>query len=109
MDRFAQLREHLREHFSTSVTDATIATAANKVTVTGGTMAVTGWLTASNVLGTLGFLVAVAGLWVTWYYKHRDDLRLARIRALDEEIKTLQRDALRLSGPHAAVNVEDDG
>lgn len=88
---------------SDQVTDAAIAGVAHKATLTGGTVAVTGWMTASNILGTLGFLVALAGFGVTWYYKHRDDVRLARIRALDEEIKTLRRDRERQTGRHAAV------
>jgi hypothetical protein len=95
---------HMRDYLSGHVTDAGIATAANKVTVTGGTVAVTGWLTASNILGALGFLVALAGMIIGWYYKHRDDLRLARIRALDEEIKTLQRDLLRQTGRQPAAS-----
>lgn len=82
------------------MTDAAVAAAAKKVTVTGGTMAVTGWLTASNVLGTLGFLVAVAGLVVTWYYKHRDDLRRA-------ERHHAQMELIRNSGKHSAL-CEDD-
>lgn len=82
------------------LTDASIAGVANKVTATGGGMAVTGWLTASNVLGIAGFLVAVAGLVVTWVYKHRDDLRRAERHAAQMEL-------IRNTGRHPAI-AEDD-
>lgn len=67
------------------MTDAGLATAGQATTATGATAAVAGWLTASNILGLCGFLVALAGLAVTWHYKAREDRRLSERHALEIE------------------------
>lgn len=50
--------------------DETIA-AANSTTVTGAAAGVAGWATSTNWIGLLGFLVALAGLLVSWYYQRK--------------------------------------
>ena len=58
-----------------STIDATVATAAGKVTGVGSGMTLVGWFTASNVGMWLGILIGVAGLAVNWYFKHKSDKR----------------------------------
>jgi hypothetical protein len=69
------------------ITDAAIGSLASKTTTTGGAAAVAGWLTANTVLGIAGFLVAAAGLLVTWVYKHRDDVRRREIHEFDRQLR----------------------
>lgn len=48
-----------------------VTAVADKVTVGGGIAGLWGWLTSNNVLGLIGVLIALAGLLVNWYYKHK--------------------------------------
>ena len=55
--------------------DATIAAVAQKVTFGGATTAFLGGVSANSIAAIGGLIVAVIGLVVTVYYKHRADQR----------------------------------
>lgn len=73
--------------------DQTVAAIANKTTVAGGSIAVLGGLTASEIAAYGGLVVAVLSVLIQWFYKARADrragelhhARLAQIREEDEE------------------------
>lgn len=46
-------------------------TVADKVTITGASTGVVGWIMNNNVLGLIGVCIALAGFLVNWYYKHK--------------------------------------
>ena len=48
---------------------------AECVTWTGAGTGAAGWLLSSSVIGLIGVGIALAGLLVNWYYKHREDKR----------------------------------
>lgn len=56
-------------------TEATIAGIAQKVGVSGGTVAVYGGLTANEIAAFGGLLIAIVGVCVQWYFKRKDDRR----------------------------------
>lgn len=62
--------------------------------VTQGAAAVTGlsWLTSNEFYGFVGALVALGGLWVTWYYKRKADRRME-----EEHVACMRREELRLA------------
>jgi hypothetical protein len=53
-----------------------LATTGSKATYTGAGTAFFGWFTASEFIGLVGLFVAIAGLVVNWYYRHKDDKRM---------------------------------
>lgn len=55
--------------------EAVILSGSKGATVTGGGAGVIGVLTSSQVLGAFGFLIALAGLLVSWYYSYKRNLR----------------------------------
>ena len=73
--------------------DATIASIAGKVTATAAGTAFLGGVSANTVAAIGGLIVAIVGLIVTIFYKHRSDkraeaahvLRMRRLRGLDDE------------------------
>jgi hypothetical protein len=93
------------------LTDSAVASIGNKAIATGTAVTAAGWLTLNNMLAIGGFLIALAGLVLTWAYKRRQDerdrlefLRLDRIRVLEEEYQKARLERLRASGPHAVVD-----
>jgi uncharacterized membrane protein len=67
--------------------DEAIAAGAQKVMVGGGAGALYGGLTANDIASFSGVLIALLGMLVHWYYKHKQDRRnaeLHRVR-LDRE------------------------
>lgn len=58
--------------------DATIATAAAKVTYASASVGVFGWLFSNEMLGFFGVLIAFIGGFINWYYKAKQDRRDAR-------------------------------
>lgn len=58
-----------------SVTDATMATIGSKATYTGATSSIIGWLVSSEFGVLVGVFIGLAGLFINWYYKHRQDKR----------------------------------
>ena len=73
--------------------DATIASIAGKVTATAAGTAFLGGVSANTVAAIGGLIVAIVGLIVTIFYKHRADkraeaahnLRMRRWRGLEDE------------------------
>lgn len=59
--------------------EAAIAGVAQKVAVSGGTVAVFGGLTANEIAAIGGLLVALVGLCVQVYYKRKEDRRNQRL------------------------------
>ena len=58
--------------------EATISTAAAKVTYASASVGVFGWLFSNEMLGFFGILVAFGGFFVNWYYKAKQDRRDSR-------------------------------
>ena len=52
-----------------------VAAVAQKVSAVGGGAALVGGLTANEVAGFGGLLVAIVGVLIQWYYKHKADKR----------------------------------
>lgn len=67
------------------ISDAAIASFANKVTLSGATTLVIGKLIADNITVLMGLALAGAGFAVNLYYKHRDDRRMAEMHRRREE------------------------
>ena len=53
-------------------------------TATGGGVVATtaGWITSELILGICGIVIAVAGVGIAWYYRHKDDKRKEHTHAL---------------------------
>lgn len=57
-----------------AIEQATAAT-ASKLTYTGGATSMAGWLISSEIIAVGGFVLAVIGFAVNFYFKVRDDRR----------------------------------
>lgn len=55
--------------------DATVLAVSNKATVLGGGTSLLGFVASMNWLGILGFLIALTGLLVSWYYSSKKNAR----------------------------------
>jgi len=69
--------------------DGTIAAVGSKATYTGAGMTVGGWLLSSEFAVLMGIVIGVAGFFVNWFYRHRQDEREhaeheARMRAYED-------------------------
>lgn len=53
-------------------TYAALGAAGNKANGVGLSTTVLGWLVSNEVLALAGFLVAVGGFVITWYYKRKE-------------------------------------
>lgn len=76
----------MKEH----MTDAAIAAAAQKWTVGGGLSAVVGGVTANQIAAIGGLVVAILGVMVQVYFKHRDDKRKAEAHKIWMQGKLLR-------------------
>ena len=56
----------------------TLSATGTKTIVTGVSMTGWGWFTSNEFFGLIGAAVAVAGLAITWYYKHKANKRHER-------------------------------
>ena len=73
-----------------STVDAAAVSITNKSMLGGAIAGAFGWLAQINWIGLGGFLIALAGLAVNFYFQHRRDKReqaesVARIEALREQ------------------------
>ncbi|MEN6304212.1 MAG: holin, partial [Armatimonadia bacterium] len=59
----------------THTIDATIAAASSKATYTGAGMTIGGWFMSSEFAVLMGIVIGVAGFFVNWYYRHKEDKR----------------------------------
>jgi len=82
-----------------------IGAAGNKATIIGGSMAVAGKLSATDIAAYVGAAVAIIGLLITWYYKHQANKRQVELNArlnleVDrrEEERSLRMQLMRTSG-----------
>lgn len=65
-------------------TEAAIMAASGKAAYTGGGVAaVGGWALSNEMIGLMGVLIGLIGLFVNWYYKHK--LTMIEIRLKEEE------------------------
>ena len=64
---------------------AAAATGASKATATGAGMAGLGWITNSELIGLAGFIVAVMGMLISWYYRRKEH----RLRLIEHEADVL--------------------
>ena len=55
--------------------DATLAAAGSKATYGGASTSVVAWFLSSEFGMLAGLCIGLAGLWVNWYYKHKEDKR----------------------------------
>lgn len=70
-----------------------IADTGEKITIGGGVASAWGFLTSNGFVGAVGALVAIGGLFVTWYYKREANRRLAaehKARMLEFELRRLR-------------------
>ena len=84
---------------------ATVAAAANKVTL--GSAGITGfaWLTSNEFLGLSGFIIALASLIIGWYYKREtkklqllDDARKQREQEGREAERKIRIEVMQKTG-----------
>lgn len=61
--------------------EATVAGIAQKVALSGGSASVIGGVTANELFAFGGFLVALVGVVIQWYYRRRADRRDAEFHA----------------------------
>ena len=69
---------HLKYRSMKSETLDTLSATGTKTIVTGVSMTGWGWFTSNEFFGLIGAAVAVAGLAITWYYKHKANKRHER-------------------------------
>jgi len=55
--------------------DATMAALGSKATYTGASTSIVGWFLSSQFGVLAGILIGLAGLYINWYYRHRQDKR----------------------------------
>lgn len=58
--------------------DVTMAAVGTKATYTGVGVSGLGWFLSNEFFGLAGILIGTAGLLITWYYKHKADVRHTR-------------------------------
>ena len=82
-----------------------IGAAGNKATVIGGSVAIAGKLSATDIAAYVGAAVAIVGLLITWFYKREADKRQAAMEARlvreaerREEERSLRMQLMRISG-----------
>ena len=82
-----------------------IGSAGNKATVFGGSMAIAGKLSATDIAAYVGAAVAIVGLLITWYYKREankrqaaDDRRREAAHQRREEERAVRMQLMRASG-----------
>ena len=82
-----------------------IGSAGNKVTVLGGSVAVAGKLSATDIAAYVGAAVAIVGLLITWYYKREankrqaaDDRRREAAHQRREEERAMRMQLMQTSG-----------
>ena len=69
--------------------DVSMAAIGTKATYTGAGVSGLGWFLSNEFFGLAGVMIGVAGLLITWYYKHKADARLTREH--DLRVNRLQR------------------
>jgi len=70
--------------------DTAISTASSKVTYTGASMTIFGWLLSSQFAVLLGMILGIGGFFVNWYYKHKltnEEIKLKREAAERDRIE----------------------
>lgn len=85
-----------------------IGAAGNKATLTAVATTLWAWMTSNEFLGFSGFLIAIAGLVVTWYYKREANKRQAAESALRMERERLRIGLMRATGQPCKVDAESD-
>lgn len=58
--------------------DVSMAAIGTKATYTGVGVSGLGWFLSNEFFGLAGILIGLAGLVITWYYKHKADARHTR-------------------------------
>lgn len=58
--------------------DATMAAIGTKATYTGAGVSGLGWFLSNEFFGLAGVIIGTVGLLITWYYKHKADVRHTR-------------------------------
>lgn len=72
--------DHVRD-----AVEATVASAASKATGTGSAVTFLGWFTSSDFGMWAGIVIGVAGLVISWYFKHKAELRYEQANRRYEE------------------------
>ena len=66
--------------------DATMAAVGTKTVYAGAGVSGLGWFLSNEFFGLAGILIGLAGLIITWYYKHKADKRHTREHDLRVEM-----------------------
>lgn len=85
-----------------------IGAAGNKATLTAGATTLWAWMTSNEFLGFSGFLIAIAGLVVTWYYKREANKRQAAESELRQQERRLRMARMQATGQPIAPLEESD-
>lgn len=59
------------EHATTHAIEATLAAAGSKSTYAGAGVTIGGWALSSEFAALAGVLIALAGMFINWYYRHK--------------------------------------
>ena len=58
--------------------DAAMAAVGTKATYAGASVSGLGWFLSNEFFGLAGVIIGAVGLLITWYYKHKADVRHTR-------------------------------
>jgi hypothetical protein len=83
-----------------------IGAAGNKATIFGGSVAVFGKLSSTDIAAYIGAAVAIIGLLITWYYKREAFKRTARYYQLKEQESQLRMEMMRATGRPISSNTD---
>lgn len=75
-----------------------IGAAGNKATIFGGSVAVFGKLSSTDIAAYIGAAVAIIGLLITWYYKREANKRTARYYQMKERESEVRIEMMRSTG-----------
>lgn len=95
--------------------DATVLAVSNKATVLGGGTSILGFVASVNWLGLLGFLIALTGLLVSWYYsskknaREEDEKKYARMQDELREKRERIEHELKVQEYHARIEAAKRG
>lgn len=64
----------------------TLASVGNRATGTGAGLTVLGWVTSAQFVSIAGLALALAGVLVNWYYRHKANRRQEAEHALRVEL-----------------------
>lgn len=89
--------------------DLTIAAVGSKTTYVGAGVSGLGWFLSNQFFGLMGVLIAMAGLWMNWYFKRKADQRLDVEAEHRRQEREMRMDLMRATGvPHFPPSSDSD-